>query len=275
MSLDALPIRIRMPVVVALVSSLGASACSGTITSTSIRETATPATKHVRLARPDAVPLAASWKQDGYRLHGRLAFTEACRTEAVHVTRRERVEETRPNPTYTTAGYVGAGVFLATGIGFVVAAQNQDDTVRCGVNGDVRHGSRCTSLAGAFQDFGFATLAIGAGLLIGTILHAQRTPTVTTAELPAERRVTVTPTVHACGDPSELEGITVLAELSDGGTWSGTVDSQGSVTIELSRNLVLHGDQTARFRIASVTEQTPKVVKSGMPLGELALTRAR
>ncbi|HLV65918.1 MAG TPA: hypothetical protein VKY73_08895, partial [Polyangiaceae bacterium] len=263
MNLDVLPIRIRRSAVVALVSSLGASGCSYTLTSTSTRETAAPPTKHIRLTRPDASPLAASWKQDGHRLHGELAFTEVCQTETVHVTHRERVEETRPNPTYTTTGYVVGSAFLATGIGFLLASANEDETVHCGVNGEVRHGTRCGSLAGSFRDLGLAGLAIGGGLLIGSVLHARSTPTVTTTALPAERRVVVAPTVHACGDPSELEGIVVSAELSDGGTWSGTVDARGSVAIELSSSLTLHGDHSARFTVTSVPEHAPKLVKAG------------
>jgi hypothetical protein len=68
--------------------------CSTTRTTTTIRTTEAPSVQRVRLIRPDAEPLRATWRQEGRTLVGQLSYTDACQAETRQVVQREKVTET-------------------------------------------------------------------------------------------------------------------------------------------------------------------------------------
>lgn len=246
--------------------------CSTTSTSTSVRSAPAEPTHQLRLIRPDLAPLSATWHQEGRSLVGQLAFTAACQAETRQVIRREQITETRPNKSYYTGAYIAGAIVTMVGIGLVASSAGKSDTVSCGSGSTPRDGDKCTSEAGAWRSAGALVIATGLGTVLGGVIVQARKPQVETARLPSEFRIAVEPKAHACGRLESLENMVIAVDLSDGGQWSGRVDSQGGVRIDLGANANLRGAQTARFSVDAVPQTAESFATVGLALGELSLT---
>jgi hypothetical protein len=242
-------------------------------TTTSVRSLPGRSYERTRLERPDGVPLSATWRQEGLTLVGQLTFTEACRTEAVQVMRRAQVTDTHPNRRYTTAAYVTGGALALLGIALFAHSQSKDETVTCG-DGAPSDGETCRSEAGAWRDVGAVTLGSGLGAILGGVIVQSRKPVVEHKDLPSQEHVRVLPNERSCGATAALEGSTVAATLSSGGKWSGVVDGQGAVRIELSGSSAGRGTR-ATLSLESVATAAAPLVPVGAVVGEVELQPAR
>jgi hypothetical protein len=251
------------------------SGCAMMETTTTVRTLPGPATERVRLVRPDAAAVAASWKQEGSTLVGQLSFTNACLTETVQLDRRTQVTETHPNPTYTTGAYVAGAVMAAAGVVFMATAHGKSEVVYCGSPGGApKSGDTCDSEAGAWRTIGWVALGAGVGTALGGVLVHTRKPVVESKDLPSAEQVRVIPNRGGCGSTSSLEGAVVRASLSSGGNWIGTADETGIVRIELAG--AAYGQRAhASFTLESVRPGVSRLAISGSPLGELDLQTVR
>lgn len=242
-----------------------------TRTTTNVRTTAEKPVQRFRLARPSAVPLRATWHQDGHRILGELSLPAACRKETLRVWRAESVQETSPNPAYYTTGYVMGGVFAAAGIATLVASGSASDEVSCGWDSTPKSGDTCRSPSGALVEIGATLLAVGAGTVLGSVLVASSDPRVETKPLPVQRRVSLNETVEPCGSLAQLAGMRVTADIPEAGRWSGAVDADGKAVIELGSAVTLRKPTETRFSVESVPAGA-SVVAPGAPLGTLILS---
>ncbi len=251
------------------------SGCAMMETTTTVRTLPGPSTERVRLVRPDAAAVAASWKQEGSSLIGQLSFTNACLTEAVQLNRRTQVTETHPNRTYTTGAYVAGAVMAAVGVVLMANAQGKSEVVHCGTPGLApKSGDTCESKAGAWRTMGWVALGAGVGTALGGVLVHTRKPVIESKDLPSAEQVRVIPNREGCGSTSSLEGAVVRASLSSGGTWTGTADETGVVRIELAGAAYSQGAH-ASFTLESVRPSVTPIAVSGSSLGELELQAVR
>jgi hypothetical protein len=267
--------RLTAPVRAAvLLLSASLVGCAMTETTTSIRSLPGPALERIRLERPGPKPISATWRQDGLALVGELAFTDACRTETVQVTRRTQLTDTHPNRSYSTGAYVAGAALSLLGVVLVANAQGKDTNVTCGSGGGApRSGDTCESDAGAWREIGAVTIGAGLGAILGGVIVQSGKPVVKAQALPSEQQVRVSPGKHSCGSVAALKGSTVAAALTSGGEWTGVVDAQGAVRIDLSGSAHLRGTHAA-LRLESVAPAAATLLVVGTPLGELDLEPA-
>jgi hypothetical protein len=226
------------------------------------------------LERADGNPISASWRQEGLSLVGQLAFSDACRTETVQVARRTQVTDTHPNRRYTTGAYITGAALSLLGVAIVASAQGKDHTVTCGGGDAPRSGDTCYSEAGAWQRIGLGSIGAGLGSVLGGAIVQSRKPIVETKDLPNDEQVRAVPSRRSCGSTAALEGSTVAASLSSGGKWTGVLDAQGRVRIDLAGSSPKRGT-LATMSLQSVAPAASPLLPAGMALGELELQPTR
>ena len=245
--------------------------CSLTETTTTVRVQAGPATERIRLVRPYAAPLSATWTQEGTTVVGQLAFTNACQLESVQFNHRTQATETKPNKRYATAAYIFGSMLSVAGVALIANAQGKSDVVTCGNGSSApRDGDKCSSEAGAWRELGAVTLGAGVGAILGGVIVQSRKHEVETKELPSDEQVRVIPDRDRCGRVELLEGAVVSASLSSGGMWSGSVDATGVVRIALAGASVTEPAR-ATFKLESTRHDASGLQLASTPLGELEL----
>lgn len=262
------PVQVPSRTVAALLLLVTLSGC-GVTTQSSVAKSEGSTTSRLRLARPDAAPVVAIWRQENHAIVGSIGFTRQCSLETTRTVERTQVTSTRPSKKGSTALIVAGSVLAAVGTGLMAAAEDQDDTVSCGRGGEVRDGDRCTSVAGAFTELGVSVLVAGATMGGYGIWNATRKPTVKETPLPPEQLRSSTPD-SPCGNLAALDGMSVLAQLPDGGLWRGLVNADGSARIELGSSGMPVGAPIPVV-VDSVPPALEGIVKRGTPLGEVTL----
>jgi len=249
------------------------SGCSMTETTTSVRTELGRPYERVRLERADAPPLLATWRQEGLTLVGQLAFSDACRTEAVQVTRRTQVTDTHPNRRFTAGAYVTGAALSLLGIALFANAQGKDETVTCGGGGTPKSGDKCYSEAGAWREIGAITIGAGLGAILGGVMVQSRKPVVQTKDLPSNEQVRVVSSKGSCGNTAAFEGATAAASLSTGGKWIGVIDGEGTVRIDLRGSSPSRGTLATMSVESAAPDAAPSLVV-GTALGQLELQPA-
>lgn len=237
--------------------------CSMGQTATYVRVERPPPQERVRLVRPAEAPIVAAWRQDGPTLIGQLAFAKVCQTEAVQLTRRARVSETRPNRNYVVGSYVAGSLLSAAGIAFMANSVGKSEETTC-------HDGECSSQASAWRALGMLTLASGVAAIIGGVFVKNANPRIEATQLPDEVRVVPLASAGDCGNAQALDGAVVRATLSSGGSWDGTADRNGVVRIELTGSAYARGAH-ASFSLTSIRPEATKLSLAGASLGQLEL----
>lgn len=248
------------------------SGCVGSTQSSSITKVEGPSTSHLRLERPDAAPLEASWRQEQRAIVGSVGFTRQCLLETTRTMKRTQVTTRKPNNAHTV-GFIVVGSLLAVaGTGLLVASTTKSETVYCGNRNGDSGPDQCGSEAEGYRLMGSGVLTI-AGALAGVgIWSAAKKPTVEKTSLPAEELKSSTPE-SPCGDPANLAGMTLLAALPDGSLRRGEVAADGSARIDLG-NTPQFSSIPVKISVDSVPQVLEGLVSRGAPLGELTLATA-
>jgi hypothetical protein len=251
--------------------AISVGGCSMTETTTTIRLEAGVPAERVRLVRPDAAPVSATWTQEASSIQGQLSFADACSTESVQVNRRTEVTETHASRKYTVGSYIAGGLLAVAGTAMMASSQGMDEQVSCGNGSTPQSGDTCYSQAGAWREAGGIVLGTGAGIaLIGLIVQNTKR-SVETKDLPSEERAKAIPDRKACGTLDALGGAVVKATLPGGGSWTGVVDAKGAVRIDLA-GAMLAPSARAKLWLESVKPRPNELLSlAPMPLGEIDL----
>lgn len=259
----------RMTAVCVLASSL--SGCLSEV-STSVRETPGIPVQHLRLIRPETLPIAGTFHQDGHAIVGQLTLPNACNAESRQRVKRQGVTERHTNHAAAIGWMVAGGVLTAVGVGVMAASANADQQVNCG---EGRAGDRCESEASAMQELGLTTLLTGltAATTGGVFLALE--PHVETQDLPEREVSKVTSENVACAPTSTLADVVVAIELPGNGTWTGQASADGAVRIDVQPTIAMPDGAKVQIVLHSVPPTFAINVRPGTVLGEVTFEKTQ
>ncbi|MDQ2642721.1 MAG: hypothetical protein M3020_02820 [Myxococcota bacterium] len=250
--------------------AFAAVGCNFTQTATSVRSVPGAAEHRLRPASANSAPLRGSWTQETNALIGALAFTDECVIETEQTTARYEVTETRGN-SKTATGWIVAGSLLSlVGVGIYASTAGADETVHCGSGGSPEAGDECHSEKSVQQELGVAVLGLGLGSLVAGGITLARKPTEESKALPVERSIRRSTDAQRCGELETLEGTQIAVEIPGRGSWSGAVNPEGAVRIELAPELTLPRAEV-RFKVQKVPAAIEGLVAIGLDVGGLSL----
>jgi hypothetical protein len=184
--------------------------------------------------------------------------------------KRTQVTTRKPKKEHTVGLIVVGSLLAVAGTGLLAVSTTKSETVYCAKGDSGR--DQCGSEAEGYRLMGSGVLTL-AGTLAGVgIWSAAKKPTVEAAPLPAEELKSSTPE-SPCGDPANLAGMTLLAELPDGSLRRGEIAADGSARIELG-NTPQFSSIPVKISVDSVPQVLEGIVSRGAPLGELTLATA-
>jgi len=251
-----------------------ASSLSGCLSevSSSVRETPGAPVQHLRLVRPEVLPIAGQFRQAGHAVIGQLVLTGACNAESVEHVKRQEITELHTNRNSAVGWVVVGGLIAVVGAGLLAASGDADQHVTCG---EQRAGDRCDSEASAMQELGVTTLLMGltAGVTGGVFLA--RKPQLETKDLPEREASRVISVGVACAPTASLNGVIVGFELPGQGTWSARAAADGAVRIEVPRAIPLPEGTTVQVVVESVPATFGNSVTPGAVLGEVRFEKQR